>query len=39
MAELIVIMVAKYGVWGLIVDGTILVLAILVLKAMRERAD
>lgn len=39
MAELIMAMVAKHGLWSIIIDGAIVVLAIAILKLARQRAD
>lgn len=39
MAELIAALVAKYGLWTIVLDAAIIVLVVLIVKATRERAD
>lgn len=39
MADVIAVLVAKYGLWSIVIDGAIIVLAALIFKMARERAD
>jgi len=39
MADVIATLVAKYELWTIVIDGAIIVLAGLIFKLARERAD